>query len=543
MTDPTYTPILIVGGGPVGLALPLDLAWRGSSRPLVEQDTGTATQLLAKANGLDERTLEHLRRWNLVGLVNEVGFPPDHPGDTVYATALNGFYLGRSILPSVRARPTPSETPQKRQRCPQYEFDPLLARSVKERGMTKFLYGCEFESLVQDGSGVVATLCKQDSGELFTIYADYLVACDGAGSKIRQQLGIQFPGEMLDFSLSAMIRIPRLELLPPMSGGERYILIGESGAWAVFTSVDGRQIWRITIVGSQDRLDVSTYDITADIRRALGSDDIPFEVLRLIPWRRSQCNATAYRSGRVLLAGDAAHTMSPTGGHGMNTGIGDVSDLGWMLEALASRWGGEGLLDAYDIERRPIGLRNARSSTANYEVWVQNGDYENVFTAGATGDACRKRIADFFVKSLHSEWNSTGVALGYRYEGSPIIIADGTPPTLDDPSDYIQTARPGHRAPHAWLSDGRSTLDLFGREFVLLCFSRDVDVARIEGAAFDLRVPLKTTQIDDSGIATLYERKLVLVRPDGHVAWRADQVPDDCHALLNTVRGAKVIPH
>jgi hypothetical protein len=347
----------------------------------------------------------------------------------------------------------------------------------------------------------------------------------------------------LDFSLSAMIRIPHLELKPPMSGGERYILIGRSGAWAVFTSVDGRHIWRITVVGSQDRLDASTYDIGADIRRALGSDDIPFEVLRLIPWRRSQCNATSYRSGRVLLAGDAAHTMSPTGGHGMNTGIGDVSDLGWMLEALASRWGGEGLLDAYDIERRPIGLRNARSSTANYEVWVQNGDYENVFNAGSTGDTCRERIADFFVKSLHSEWNSAGVALGYRYEASPIIIADGTPPTPDDLSDYIQTARPGHRAPHAWLRDGRSTLDLFGREFVLLRFSRNVDVARIEDAALDLRVPLTTTQIDDSGIATLYERKLVLVRPDGHVAWRADQLPDDCHALLNTVRGAHVFPH
>ena len=543
MTDPIYTPVLIVGGGPVGFALALDLAWRNCHSTLIERDPGTATQLLAKANGLDERTLEHLRRWKLVERVEEVGFPPDHPGDTVYATSLNGFYIGRSHMPSARERRTPEFTPQKRQRCPQYEFDPLLANAVKERRLTNILYSSVFERLEQDESGVTATISNAETGELSSIRADYLVACDGAGSRIRQQLGIPFVGKMLDFSLSAMIHIPHLELEPPMSGGERYILIGRSGAWAVFTSVDGRHMWRITVVGSQDRLDASTYDIGADIRRALGSDDIPFEVLRLIPWRRSQCNAASYRSGRVLLAGDAAHTMSPTGGHGMNTGIGDVSDLGWMLEALASRWGGEGLLDAYDIERRPIGLRNARSSTANYEVWVQNGDYENVFTAGATGDACRKRIADFFVKSLHSEWNSTGVALGYRYEGSPIIIADGTPPTLDDPSDYIQTARPGHRAPHAWLSDGRSTLDLFGREFVLLCFSRDVDVARIEGAAFDLRVPLKTTQIDDSGIATLYERKLVLVRPDGHVAWRADQVPDDCHALLNTVRGAKVIPH
>jgi len=514
------------------------LAWRNCRSTLVEKDPGTATQLLAKANGLDERTLEHLRRWNLADRIAEVGFPMDHPGDTVYATSLSGFYLGRSVMPSGRDRPTPRFTPQKRQRCPQYEFDPLLAKSVHERGMTNILYGSVFESLEQDESGVTATLSSVETGKVFTIQANYLIACDGAGSKVRQQLGIQFVGRMLDFSLSAMIRIPHLEIDHPLKGGERYILVGHSGAWAVFTSVDGRQIWRITVVGSQDRLDASTYDIAADIRKALGSDNIPFEILRLIPWRRSQCNAAAYRSGRVLLAGDAAHTMSPTGGHGMNTGIGDACDLGWMLEALENGWGGEGLLDAYDIERRPVGLRNAASSTANYEVWVRGGDYEHLFTVGQEGDLCRERIAEFFIESLHSEWNSSGVALGYRYEGSPIIVPDGTPATPDDPSEYIQTSRPGHRAPHAWLSDGRSTLDLFGKGFVLLRFSSRVDVARIESTALQVRVPLNTIDIDDAAIAALYERNLVLVRPDGHVAWRGDRLPDDCNALLDTIRGA-----
>jgi hypothetical protein len=395
--------------------------------------------------------------------------------------------------------------------------------------MTNILYGSVFESLEQDESGVTATLARVETGKVFTVRANYLIACDGAGSKVRQQLGIQFVGRMLDFSLSAMIRIPHLEIDHPLKGGERYILVGHSGAWAVFTSVDGRQIWRITVVGSQDRLDTSTYDIAADIRKALGSDNIPFEILRLIPWRRSQCNAAAYRSGRVLLAGDAAHTMSPTGGHGMNTGIGDACDLGWMLEALENGWGGEGLLDAYDIERRPVGLRNAASSTANYE---------HLFTVGREGDLCRERIAEFFIESLHSEWNSSGVALGYRYEGSPIIVPDDMPPTPDDPSEYIQTSRPGHRAPHAWLSDGDSTLDLFGKGFVLLRFSSRVDVARIESTALQVGVPLNTIDIDDAAIAALYERNLVLVRPDGHVAWRGDRLPDDCNALLDTIRGA-----
>src|SRR6266850_2844360 len=543
MAGEIRTPIMIIGGGPVGLALALDLAWRNCRSTLVEKDPGTATQLLAKANGLDERTLEHLRRWNLADRIAEVGFPMDHPGDTVYATSLNGFYLGRSVMPSGRDRPTPPFTPQKRQRCPQYEFDPLLAKSVQERGMTNILYGSVFESLEQDESGVTATLSSVETGKVFTVQADYLIACDGAGSKVRQQLGIQFVGRMLDFSLSAMIRIPHLEIDHPLKGGERYILVGHSGAWAVFTSVDGRQIWRITVVGSQDRLDASTYDIAADIRKALGSDSIPFEILRLIPWRRSQCNAAAYRSGRVLLAGDAAHTMSPTGGHGMNTGIGDACDLGWMLDALVKGWGGEGLLDAYDKERRPVGLRNAESSTANYKVWVQNGEYRDLFAAGPSGDDCRKRVGNYFIESLHSEWNSIGIALGYRYEGSPIIVPDGTEPTSDGAANYTPTSRPGHRAPHAWLSDGRSTLDLFGRAFVLLRFGERIDTSKFERAALGLSVPLQVVHIADPAIAQLYENALVLVRPDGHVAWRADQFPMDCVGLLNIVRGATPRSH
>jgi hypothetical protein len=245
----------------------------------------------------------------------------------------------------------------------------------------------------------------------------------------------------------------------------------------------------------------------------------------------------------VLLAGDAAHTMSPTGGHGMNTGIGDACDLGWMLDALVKGWGGEGLLDAYDKERRPVGLRNAESSTANYKVWVQNGKYHDLFTAGPSGDDCRKRVGNYFIESLHSEWNSIGIALGYRYEGSPIIVPDGTEPTSDDAANYIPTSRPGHRAPHAWLSHGRSTLDLFGRAFVLLRFSERIDTSRLERAALGLSVPLQVVYIADPAIAQLYEQALVLVRPDGHVAWRADQLPMDCVGLLDIVRGATPRSH
>jgi 2-polyprenyl-6-methoxyphenol hydroxylase-like FAD-dependent oxidoreductase len=533
------TPVLIVGGGPVGLALALDLAYRGVRSTLAERDQGTATVLLAKANGLHERTMEMCRRWGIAERVTAVGFPADHPGDSVYATALYGHLIGRHAIPATRDRPTPDSTPEKRQRCPQYEFDPLLARAVQERGHTDVRYGHAFDRLEQDADEVTAVLRDSD-GQPVRVRAQYVVGCDGAGSDVRRQLGVPFEGTLLDYSVSAMIRIPQMTLPAANSGGERYILISPDGAWCVFTSVDGATMWRITLVGGRERVDPADIDVPGAIRQAIGRDDVPFEVLRVVPWRRSQCSAASYRQGRVLLAGDAAHTTSPTGGHGLNTGIGDVSDLGWMLAALVDGWGGEGLLSAYDLERRPVAIRNARSSTANYQGWVDNRGYRDVLREDSAGEQCRQRIGDRLASSLHQEWNSLGIDLGYRYDQSPVVVPDGSPATPDDPSDYVPTSRPGHRAPHAWLADGRSTLDLFGPGFTLLRLGApDLDVSSLLGTARDRGVPLRLADIDEPAVVKLYQRRLVLVRPDGHVAWRADAPPADAAALLDTVRGAR----
>jgi 2-polyprenyl-6-methoxyphenol hydroxylase-like FAD-dependent oxidoreductase len=533
------TPVLIVGGGPVGLALALDLGYRGIPSMLAERDPGTATVLLAKANGLHERTMEMCRRWGIADQVAAVGFPADHPGDTVYATALFGHLIGRTEIPATQDRPTPDSTPEKRQRCPQYEFDPLLARAVQKRGHTDLRYGHSLDRLQQDPDGVTAVL-RDGSRQPVQVRARYVVGCDGAGSEVRRQLGVPFEGTLLDYSVSAMVRVPQMVIPAATRGGERYILIGPDGAWCVFTSVDGRTIWRITLVGSQERLNLDDIDMRAAIRWAIGRDDVDFEVLRIVPWRRSQCSATIYRQGRVLLAGDAAHTTSPTGGHGLNTGIGDVSDLGWMLAALVEGWGGDGLLAAYDLERRPVAIRNASSSTANYQGWVDNRGYQDVLRDDSAGEECRRQIGDRLATSLHQEWNSLGIDLGYRYDASPIIVPDGTPPTPDDPSDYVPTSRPGHRAPHAWLADGRSTLDLFGPGFTLLRLGEtDADAAPLLEAALERGLPMRLADIDEPAVVKLYQRRLVLVRPDGHVAWLADAPPPEPLALVDIIRGAR----
>ncbi|WP_070158025.1 FAD-dependent monooxygenase [Sphingobium phenoxybenzoativorans] len=535
------TGILIVGGGPVGLGLALDLAWRGQPSMLVERDPKTAPVLLAKANGLHERTIETCRRWGILNKVIERGFPQDLPGDSVYCTSLTGHFLGRSVIQSTLERPQPPQTPVKRQRCPQYEFDPILAEEVQRRGLTDIRYGQELIDFEEDETGVTATLKAPEMGDITTVRCNYMVACDGAGSLARRKLGIPFEGRMLDFSVSAMIRIHDLGSIKPIEDGERYILFGPEGAWGSMVWVDGDKIWRFSIVGNQEKIHPSHFDIEPEIRRALGSDDVAFDILRIMPWRRSQCVAASYRKGRVLLAGDSAHTTSPTGGHGMNTGLADAVDLAWMLDAIESGWGTDGLLTAYDIERRPVGVRNSASAARNYGNWVDRSGCTDVLTEGPAGDACRKALGERLQSSLQEEWYTLGVELGYRYENSPIIVPDGSLPTADDPSDYVQTARPGHRAPHAWLADGRSTLDLFGQGFTLLRFrDTEAEAGQLVRAAEAVGMPLQLIDIREDSAAQIYQRALVLVRPDGQVAWRGDTLPRDCAYLIDTLRGAHI---
>jgi 2-polyprenyl-6-methoxyphenol hydroxylase-like FAD-dependent oxidoreductase len=531
------TPVLIVGGGPVGLTLALDLAIRGVRSTLVERDAGTAAELLAKAGTLNERTMEYCRRLGVSDAIASVGFPDDHPRDTVYCTALNGFVLGRDYRPSTNNRAPAPESPEILRKCPQFLFDPLLAKAVQDRGMTQIMYGTSWLTGTQDADGVTSTLAVGQDGQDIAVRSKYLVGCDGAGSAIRRGVGIGFDGKQLDYSVSAMIEVEHLEQYHPLGRAERYMFIGTEGTWANLTAVDGRTLWRLTLVGSEERLAPERLDFDAIMRRAMGNDRGDWKVRRVMPWRRSQFTADRFTEGRILLAGDAAHTTSPTGGHGLNTGIGDVSDLGWMLGALLAGWGGHQLLAAYNAERRPVAIRNGSSSTKNYGAWVQAVGRDLVLDDTPEGEAQRRAVGDQMNAMLANEWHSFGVAMGYRYDTSPIVIPDGTPPTPDEPGDYVQTARPGHRAPHAWLADGRSTIDLFADGFTLLRLGFAGDLTPLIAAAADRGVPLRVTDLDDPAIARLYERQLVLVRPDGMVAWRADSLPGDVAALVATAAG------
>jgi hypothetical protein len=266
---------------------------------------------------------------------------------------------------------------------------------------------------------------------------------------------------------------------------------------------------------------------------------VEFEILSILPWTRKRVVAERYSDGRVHLAGDAVHQMSPTGGFGMNTGIQEAVDVGWKLAARLAGWGGDHLLDSYDLERRPVARMITDEGARNFTQFLKLPHGAEIAAATEQGAELRRRFAQAMIEMrMMREYDTDGIVLGTHYEGSPLIVSDGTTPPPFDVMRYQPTARPGHRAPHAWLADGRSTLDLFGRGFALLRFSPEIDVGRLAAAAEARGVPLEVVDLAEPEIALLHGCRLVLARPDGHVAWRGDECPEDGRGLIDRVRGA-----
>lgn len=530
------TPVLIVGGGPAGSALAIELGWRGIPCTVLEEGDGTVDH--PRLGIILTRTMEFCRRWGIVDRVYNCGFNNDYRLNVVYSTSMTGYLLGRDENVSCNELQPPPQSPEKRQRCPQMWFNPLLEHAAKEYETVDFRHFHKLNDFEDVGDHVVAHCYDSRSGQAVQIRARYMVGCDGAASSVRSALSIKMSGRpVLSYSINIFIRSRELLARHDKGEAERYIFVGPNGTWANLTVVDGRELWRITIIGNEQMMNLAEFDAEQTVRQCLGTDDIPFELISVKPWRRTELTAERFRKNNVFLVGDAAHTMSPTGGHGMSTGVADAVDLGWKFQAVLDGWGGSDLLDAYDAERRPIATLAAATSANNFRSWVSVPDCENVLQEGPAGDVCRAAVGQHMLKAGREDWDSLGLQLGYRYETSPICISDGTPPPPFSVLDYVQTARPGSRAPHAWLADGSSTLDLFGRGFVLLRFSADVSSASLEDAARESGVPLTVITITDPEVARLYERKLVLVRPDGFVAWRGDACPQDASQVIDVIRG------
>ena len=535
-TPQIETPVLIAGGGPVGLAMAIELGWRGIGCVLVDEGDG---ELSHPRTGLIAiRTMEMLRRYGLAQRMRAGGFPDDYALSMVFCTSLNGLLLERAPYPSMRAAPTPPETPEKKQRCPQIWMQPILADAVRANPRADLRLEHRLESFEDNGAEVTAQVINRTNDTPLAIRAQYLIGCDGAASGVRERLGIATSARALGYSVNILFRAPGLTRQHRMGEAERYLFVGPEGTWGNVTVIDGDALWRLTVLGSEQKLDLASFDARAWVRRALGGAAIDFEVLSVAPWRRSEMLAERFSAGRVMLAGDACHSMSPTGGMGMNTGMQEVFDLGWKLEAALAGWAGPYLLPSYSAERLPVARRNIGFSTQNYQAWRDTPDASAVCDASPAGEAVRALLGARLRESTRVEWESTGLQIGYRYDASPICVPDGTPAPADDYSHYEPTTRPGARAPHAWLADGRSTLDLFGHGFVLLQFGGAAVPDGLREAFARRRIPLGVQRLDEPRVAALYQRALVLVRPDGHVAWRGDAMDNPQH-IADIVSGAK----
>jgi 2-polyprenyl-6-methoxyphenol hydroxylase-like FAD-dependent oxidoreductase len=549
------SPIAIVGGGPVGLMLALLLDRLGLRSVLFNTESTTRWHPRGSTHGA--RTMEHYRRLGLAARIRALGLPVDHPTDVAYFTRFNGPEIARLTMPSanevfdlVVVTPKTDQVPEPNHRANQMQVERFLFEHAGTRPNITLRFGWRVDALAQDKDGVSLTAIRDADSATESWRADYLVGCDGGRSLVRRTLGIGFRGdsglEQRYFGgrwFSTYVRAPALY--------QRHL--GHRRAWQYWTVNPDRCTTMIAVNGQDEFLfrtqasapDVAPDDATvAGMLRACTGEDVAVEILGHAPWTAGVALvAERFADRRVLLAGDAVHLFTPTGGFGMNTGIDDVSNLSWKLAAMAQGWGGANLLASYETERMPIALRNtdaARRFAVNIAELAVDPAIEQDSEAGRAA----RRAAGDKLMTFGDQFGSLGVQLGARYDGSPLIAGE-TPPA-DNLRDYAPSGVPGGRAPHLWLDQahigGNSLYDRLGDGFTLLRLGTRVPaVDAFVAAAARLRIPFKVLDVADFDARDLYERDLVLVRPDQYVAWRGNDVPGDLEMLLKRAVGHDVI--
>jgi len=543
VTTQTHTPVLISGAGPVGMTLALELASHGVRSTLVERNPQTTT--FPKMDLTNIRSMELFHRLGLAPDIRAAGVGPTYSFDVIFAASLAGHEIGRWSLPSVDGmRATIAERgfegtqPQEPwQRVMQVEMEALLMLRCLESESIEVIRPFEVTDVAQDPDGVITTIVSREGDEKRTIRSSYVVGCDGANSAVRQALGISESGDRGVATLF-QVHFRSTDMRALRAHGQFWHVFFLGRGFAAIIAQDEVDTWTVHQQLFDDTARLGDLDPMRSLHDTLGR---PVEVDALMEtsiWRPNVLVADRYRDGRVFLAGDAAHQVIPTGGYGMNSGIADAVDIGWKLAAVTQGWGGRRLLDSYEVERQPIAVSNREWSFRHLQVHLQAqglADGSLLDADTPEGAACRARLAEHYERE-RGENESWGIELGYRYDESPIIPSeDGEAP--EQPwNEYRPTTWPGSRAPHVSLASGGSPLDSFRSGFTLVDFSGGGD--RLESEAGRIGIPFRRLSLtDDANARAIYERDLVLVRPDGHVAWRGDSVPDDAAGLLARVTG------
>jgi 2-polyprenyl-6-methoxyphenol hydroxylase-like FAD-dependent oxidoreductase len=533
------TDVLIVGAGPVGLTLAIDLGRRGVRSTLIEKKD--APQFLPKMERCNARTMEIFRRMGLAEKIRAAGLRSDVPMDVYVALALNEPPLLHLKYPSVdEARADiaschdGSMPLEPYQLISQYTLEPLLKAEAGGLRSVTVRFGCEFLSLAQNAERATATVRTGD-GTVSTITAKYIVGCDGGSSAVRRQLGIQLRGEANLLELyQALYHCPDLfDMMPIGRGpgkGRHYHIADAQSTFLIMQ--DSTRHW--TLHARVERPE----DMAAQFESTVGVP-IRYEMLSIGAWKLNLLLAERYQAGRVFLAGDAVHLVIPTGGLGMNSGTGDAIDLGWKLAATLQGWGGPNLLASYEIERRQVG---DRIIDASRHAWLGRRKWRSLYRpdirdATAEGQATREHLARVADVEQRKSNEMIGAELGYRYVGSPIIWEEpGGPEHLF--REYVPTTWPGARLPHVWIENHTAIQDLIDDGYTLLRLGRtQSDVSGLECAMRALAAPFQVLAIDDDAARDVYAYDLILLRPDMHVAWRGNLPPADPHQLAALVTG------
>ena len=526
--------VCIVGAGPVGLTLALELSRRGVSAVLVERNLAPGPW--PKMERCNARTMEIFRRLGLAETIRASAQPPDGSMDVAIVTNLCAPPLAVLKYPTVRqmrqriAECSDGSLPlEPYQVVSQYTLEPILRAAVDRCANIATRYGATAEFFEERQDRIEIRVLSADGPA--TIGARYLVGCDGGGSTIRKQLGIKLEGRGNIAKLrQVFFRSGDLFQKTRVHRARHYWFAEPHGSFFVVQD-DGVHF---TLHSTLPR----EADFAAAIRSLAGCD-IEVEVLHVNEWTMHLLVAESYGRGCVFIAGDAAHLVIPAGGLGMNTGVGDAVDLAWKLAGAVQEWGGAALLDSYEIERKSVGRRNRDASgfgTAGMLIW-RSAVRPNIREDSADGAATRAQVAQLANVAQRRNHEMAGVELGYTYAGSPIVYTEPGPSHESDYFHYIPSASPGSRLPHAWLSDGRAIQDVIGIGYTLLDFSERGDTRSLQVAMREIGAPLDVVRLDEPRAHRVCGRRFVLLRPDAHVAWRGDELPGDCASIARTVTG------